>query len=60
LDLIASVMDVPDKIDDVAILTDYAVTSRYPGEYASVDEAEYQEAVELARTVYDWVKEILS
>lgn len=59
LDLIAIDLNIPDEIDDAAILSDYAVTIRYPGEYNAVDEIEYIEAIRIAKRVYHWVEEIL-
>ena len=50
---------VPEEIEDAASLTDYAVTSRYPGDFESVDEEEYKEAVRLAETVVLWAERII-
>ncbi|HOD39754.1 MAG TPA: HEPN domain-containing protein [Candidatus Wallbacteria bacterium] len=50
---------IPEYIKEAAILTDYAVTTRYPGDWEPVDEAEYLTAVKLAGDVYDWVSEIV-
>ena len=41
----------PQEIEDAASLTDYAVISRYPGDFESIDEKEYKETVQLAETV---------
>lgn len=46
---------LPEKIKDALILTDYAVMSRYPGEYEAVTEEEYLNALALAKRVYAWV-----
>jgi HEPN domain-containing protein len=37
-------------------LTAYAVSTRYPGDFEPVDEQEYQEALETAKNVFDWVR----
>jgi len=45
---------VPESLKEAAILTDYAVTARYPGDWEQIDEAEYKQAVSLAQEVYRW------
>jgi HEPN domain-containing protein len=47
---------VPDTIKEVVELTDYAVQTRYPGDYYPVTEAEYERALELAERVLGWVE----
>ncbi len=49
----------PQEIEDAASLTDYAVTSRYPGDFESVDEEEYKETVRLAENVVLWAERII-
>jgi HEPN domain-containing protein len=51
-------IQVPDEVVNAKILTDYAVETRYPGDYEPVDEAEYLEATEIAREVVGWVEEL--
>jgi HEPN domain-containing protein len=51
LDLLPQEVIAPQEIEDAVSLTDYAVTSRYPGDFESVDEEEYEETVRLAETV---------
>lgn len=46
---------VPEPLKEAAILTDYAVTTRYPGDWEPVSEAEYRQAVALAQDVFQWV-----
>ncbi len=48
-------LDVPPLIREAVTLTDYAVTTRYPGDWDPVDEEEYLEAVRLAEATYNWV-----
>ncbi|MCX9026349.1 MAG: HEPN domain-containing protein [Candidatus Methanoperedens sp.] len=50
---------VPDEIMDSISLTAYAVSTRYPGDFEPVDEQEYQEALETAKKVFDWVRKII-
>lgn len=58
ISLIASsgAIAVPDHVKDAAILTDYAVTTRYPGDWEPVGEEEYRRALELAEAVWEWVE----
>lgn len=46
---------VPENLKEAAMLTDYAVTTRYPGDWEPVGEAEYKQAVALAQNVFQWV-----
>ncbi len=57
LDLFPESILVHEGIEDVAILTDYAVLARYPGNTEPVEENEYQEAIRLAEAVVDWAEE---
>ena len=59
LDLLPQEVIAPQEIEDAASLTDYAVTSRYPGDFESVDEEEYEETVRLAETVVLWAERII-
>jgi len=59
LDLLPQELVAPQEIEDAASLTDYAVTSRYPGDFESVDEEEYKEAIRLAETVVIWAERII-
>ena len=45
LDVLGTETSVPEEMEDAAILTDYAVMTRYPGDYEAVDRDEYEEAV---------------
>jgi len=49
--------EIPDTIREVVELTDYAVHTRYPGDYHPVSDEEYERAVELAAHVVKWVTE---
>jgi HEPN domain-containing protein len=59
LDLLPQGATPPPEVEDAAILTDYAVISRYPGDLESVDEEEYLEAVRLAKTVVHWAESVI-
>lgn len=45
---------VPEGIKEAALLTDFAVTTRYPGDWDPVTESDYRQAVSLAEQVYKW------
>ncbi|HHX27002.1 MAG TPA: HEPN domain-containing protein [Firmicutes bacterium] len=46
---------VPREINEAIILNEYAVTTRYPGDWEPVTAEEYEEAVRLADEVWCWV-----
>ena len=47
---------VPDNIDDAFVLSDYAVQTRYPGEWEPVTKTEAQSALDQAALVLTWVE----
>lgn len=51
---------IPIKINDIVILSEYAVETRYPGDYEPISLEETTNAIELAENTLDWVKEIIS
>lgn len=59
LDLLPEDINLPLKIKDGAILTDYAVTMHYPGNFEPIDEKEYQQSVRLAEAVVYWAEKII-
>ena len=54
LDLIPDEVGTTDYLQQAAILTDYAVTTRYPTDTEPVEEEEYRQAIDLAKKVIDW------
>lgn len=46
----------PKRLQKAKILTDYAVETRYPGDYVPVDEEMYDEALKIAGNVVAWVE----
>jgi len=48
-------IDIPEEISEAAILSDYAVQTRYPGDYTPVEEEEYNEAVKIAENCVAWI-----
>jgi len=49
-------LEVPESVKDAAILTDYAVVTRYPGLGEPVTEDEHEQAVRIAEHVVEWVE----
>ena len=60
LDLLANALHPPADIQAADILTEYAVSSRYPGEVEPITEEEYQEALNLAERVVAWAEGCVS
>ena len=52
LDLLAERIEIPDELQEAAILNDYAVITRYPGAVEPIEDDEYYEAVHLAKIVF--------
>jgi HEPN domain-containing protein len=59
IDLAAEYTDISEAIRDAAILTDYAVSSRYPSFVEAVEREDYETALELADRVFDWAMQII-
>lgn len=47
---------LPAKVRSAALLTDYSVETRYPGDYDEVTLDEYRKALAIANDVYHWVE----
>lgn len=60
IEMLKERMDVPDEVMSSAALTEYAVSTRYPGEYEEVTEEEWRDAIQLAESVVDWAKQVLA
>ncbi|MDR0704102.1 MAG: HEPN domain-containing protein [Planctomycetaceae bacterium] len=48
--------EIPDHIKEAVQLTNYAVQTRYPGEYDEVTKEEYENSIKIAKDCLDWVK----
>ena len=58
LDLLkADGVDVPPATDEAVALSQYAVETRYPGEWEALGNAEAQSALGLGSQVLAWVEE---
>ena len=49
-------IDIPKEIREIGELSDYAVQTRYPGDYAEISREEYNKAIELAERAYNWAE----
>jgi HEPN domain-containing protein len=47
---------LPEEVTETAILNDYAVQTRYPGDYTPVEEDEYKNAVLLTEKCIKWIE----
>lgn len=49
---------LPPNVEDVIELSDYAIQTRYPGDYYPVAEKEYRRAIIISQEVLKWVKQV--
>jgi HEPN domain-containing protein len=47
---------IPEEINEAAILNDYAVQTRYPGNYTPIEEEEYKNAIKIAENCVNWIE----
>lgn len=59
LDFLPEDVVLPPEVDDAASLTDYAVMSRYPGDFEPIDEEEYRHTIQLAESVVLWAQGVI-
>ncbi len=50
---------LPAHIEDVLELSDYAIQTRYPGDYYPVTEEEYHRAIIISQGVLKWAKKVI-
>jgi HEPN domain-containing protein len=48
--------ELPEDVNEISILNDYAVQTRYPGSYTSIGEEEYNNAVVIAEKCVKWME----
>ena len=48
-------IDIPTEINEAVILNDYAVQTRYPGDYTPINEEEYLNAIKIAEDCVNWI-----
>jgi len=49
-------VSIPEEINATVILNDYAVQTRYPGDYTPVEEEEYNNAIKIAENCVNWIE----
>jgi len=49
-------ISIPEEINETAILNDYAVQTRYPGDYTPIEEEEYKNAIRIAENCVNWIE----
>jgi len=60
LDLLkAGEISIPNGVDEAFVLSEYAIQTRYPGEWEPVTKSEARRAIEQARLVLAWVETLL-
>lgn len=61
LDLVAQTgQHIPETVRQAATLTDYAVTTRYPGPIEPVTPEEYEQAITIATAVVSWAGDMIN
>ncbi len=55
LERIEQHIEIPEEIKDVIELNDYAVQTRYPGDYTPLEKEEYERALKITKRVLNWV-----
>jgi HEPN domain-containing protein len=48
--------ELPEEVNETSKLNDYAVQTRYPGDYTPVGEEEYDNAIEIAEKCIKWIE----
>jgi HEPN domain-containing protein len=48
--------EIPENIKEAAQLTNYAVQTRYPGEYDEITKEEYENSIKIATACLDWIE----
>ncbi len=59
LDLLSVHTSISKDVEQGAILTDYAVMCRYPGDAEPVTQSEYEQALRLAEALLRWAEQIV-
>ena len=52
-------VEIDDNVKQGMDLTNYAVQTRYPGQYTEVTKEEYQKAVKISKECLEWVEKII-
>jgi HEPN domain-containing protein len=49
-------VEIPDNIKETIKLTNYAVQTRYPGDYNEITKEEYENSLKITKNCLDWVE----
>jgi HEPN domain-containing protein len=49
--------DIPENIKEAALLTNYAVQTRYPGVYDEITKEEYEKSIKIAKDCLQWIED---
>ena len=50
---------VPEELKNIIILNDYAVQTRYPGDYTPIEKEEYLKAIKVAVKAVSWAEKAI-
>lgn len=50
----------PSDLKQAAVLTQYAIETRYPGHFEEITEADYRQALEIANRLVEWAEDVIS
>ncbi|MCK5682920.1 HEPN domain-containing protein [bacterium] len=56
LNVIETITNYPEELRRTIELEDYAVQTRYPGDYTPVEKSEYLDALKITEEAIDWIK----
>jgi HEPN domain-containing protein len=59
LNEIEKYVEIPDDVKNAMDLTNYAVQTRYPGEYDEIAKEEYENSLRIAKNCLDWVDDAI-
>ncbi|MFP3041980.1 HEPN domain-containing protein [Treponema primitia] len=59
LESLTKYTEIPDNIKELIKLNNFAVQTRYPGEYEEITKAEYAECIKIANDCINWIEEII-
>ncbi len=59
IELLPETILVPKDVQDSTILTDYAVSARYPGVIEPVTDSEHNQAIQMAENVMLWAEKVI-
>ena len=59
LTLLKDSINIPKRVEDSVELTQYVITTRYPGDWEKVNQEEYENSLRIADDVYEWAEKIM-